>query len=69
MVIKFTWEDGANDGSTPIIDYEVYYDEGTGSDTFVSLDNAVLNKFYETVVALTPGTTYRLKVYARNAVG
>jgi hypothetical protein len=24
--IKFTWVDGASDGSTPVIDYDIYYD-------------------------------------------
>lgn len=40
--IKISWLDGDNDGSTPIIDYSIYYDEGTGSDTYVLLDENIL---------------------------
>lgn len=27
--IRFTWSDGASDGGTSVIDYTVYYDQGT----------------------------------------
>ena len=30
-VIRFTWSDGANDGGTSVIDFSVYYDQGTGN--------------------------------------
>jgi hypothetical protein len=29
VVIRFTWEDGLNDGGSPVIDYDVYYDKGS----------------------------------------
>jgi hypothetical protein len=29
VVIRFTWEDGLNDGGSPVIDYDVYYDQGS----------------------------------------
>lgn len=31
--IRFTWEEGAHDGGTPVIDYSIYYDEGLGDGT------------------------------------
>ena len=65
--IRFTWSDGASDGGTPVIDYAVYYDQD--SDSYVLLDDAVLDKFYVTAVTLTPGVTYKFKVTARNTVG
>jgi hypothetical protein len=66
-VIRFTWSDGASDGGSPVIDYTVYYDQG--SDSFVLLESSVTTQFYQTTVALSPGTTYKFKVTARNSVG
>ena len=59
--------DGASDGGTSVIDYTVYYDQGT--DSFVELESGVLTQYYLTTVSLTPGTTYKFKVTARNSVG
>jgi hypothetical protein len=66
-VIRFTWTDGPSDGGTSVIDYSVYYDQGTNS--YVLLDAAVTTQFYVTLVTLTPGVTYSFKVTARNSVG
>ena len=65
--IRFTWSDGASNGGNAVIDYAVYYDQG--SDSFVLLDGAVTDQFYLTTVTLTAGTTYKFKVTARNEVG
>ena len=65
--IRFTWSAGASDGGNAVIDYAVYYDQGT--DSFVLLDGAVTDQFYLTTVTLTAGTTYKFKVTARNEVG
>ena len=65
--IRFTWSAGASDGGNAVIDYAVYYDQG--SDSFVLLDGAVTDQFYLTTVTLTAGTTYKFKVTARNEVG
>ena len=43
-VIRFTWTDGASDGGTPVIDYAVSYDQGTGN--FVQLSQSVTTKYY-----------------------
>jgi hypothetical protein len=61
-VIRFTWNDGASDGGTAVIDYSVYYDQGTGSGTFVLLESNVPTAYYLTTVTLTAGTTYTFKV-------
>lgn len=37
--IRFTWLDGASDGGTPVIDYTIYYDQG--SDSLVELESGV----------------------------
>lgn len=47
-VIRFTWNDGASDGGSPVLDYTVYYDEGTGSDNFVLLAESFLDSYYIT---------------------
>jgi hypothetical protein len=65
-VIRFTWADGASDGGSPVIDYTVYYDQGT--DSFVELISGVTTQYY-LAQSLTPGTTYKFKVTARNSVG
>lgn len=66
-LIKFTWSDGASNGGTSVIDYTVYYDQG--SSNFVQLESGVTTQYYQTSVTLTPGTTYVFKVQARNSVG
>jgi hypothetical protein len=43
-VIRFTWSDGSSDGGTSVIDYTVYYDQG--SSTFVELESGVLTEYY-----------------------
>lgn len=65
--IKFTWIDGVNDGSSPVIDYDVYYDQGVG--TWQLLEANVLTQYYVTQVTLTPDVTYSFKVLSRNSVG
>jgi hypothetical protein len=65
--IRFTWADGASDGGATIIDYSVYYDQG--SDEFILLDGSVTDQFYLTIVSLTAGEFYKFKVTARNSVG
>jgi hypothetical protein len=43
-LIRFSWSDGVNNGGTPIIDYTVYYDQGSSS--FVELESGVTTQFY-----------------------
>jgi hypothetical protein len=39
--IKFTWSQGASNGGVPVIDYDVYYDQATGS--YVLLESNVVS--------------------------
>jgi hypothetical protein len=66
-VIRFTWNDGSSDGGTSVIDYTIFYDQGTG--TFVQLEAGVTTQYYLTSVTLSAGTTYVFKVQTRNSVG
>jgi hypothetical protein len=66
--IRFTWSPSSNNGGSAVIDYAVYYDEGTAG-SYTLLDSAVPDTFYQTSVVLEAGTTYTFKVTARNSVG
>jgi hypothetical protein len=68
-LIKFTWDDGSSNGGTSVLDYDIYYDQGSLVATYVILEEAVVNKFYQTTVSLIAGETYSFKVTARNTVG
>jgi len=59
-IIRFTWAEGLNDGGTPVIDYNVFYDQGTGS--FSQLASGITSKFYETTLVVIAGSTYVFKV-------
>ena len=58
--LGLTWELGSADGGSPVIDYIVSYNEGSGN-TFVVLESGVLTRTY-TAKSLEPGTTYKFKV-------
>jgi hypothetical protein len=66
-VIRLTWTQGLSDGSTPVLDYDIYYDQSTA--TWVLLEETVLDTSYKTSISLTSGATYAFKVTARNSVG
>ena len=65
--IKFIWDQGASSGGVPVIDYDVYYDQGI--DDYILLAADVLTQYYTTTVTLTPDLVYSFKVTARNSVG
>jgi hypothetical protein len=69
IVIRFTWDEGLNNGGVPVLDYDVYYDQGSQVGSFILLEEAVLTKYYQTTITLTPGETYSFKVTSRNTVG
>lgn len=65
--IYFSWTTPADNGGTPITDFNVYWDEGTGgSFEFVATS---MNMLSYTKTGLTAGGTYRFKVTALNAIG
>jgi hypothetical protein len=63
----FTWSDGISEGGSAIIDYRITYDQGI--DNWVVLVSNIVPKSYQTTITLTPDTTYKYKVEARNSVG
>jgi hypothetical protein len=66
--IGLSWEDGASNGGTSIIDYQVWYDDGLGTGTYIELVSALTEREY-TTTGLYSGLTYSFKVRARNSVG
>ena len=64
--IGITWQAGAANGGTPVIDYRINFDQGT--DVF-SIDVAGITATSYTKTGLTAGMTYKFKVEARNAFG
>jgi trimeric autotransporter adhesin len=64
--ISFTWDEGAQNGGTPVLDYRVSSDQSSGA--YVILAMMVHEKSY-TATGLTAGNTYKFKVEARNSYG
>jgi hypothetical protein len=64
--IGFVWEDGHSNGGNSIIDYQVWYDQGT--DDFIPLATGLSEREY-VATDLYSATTYKFKVRARNSVG
>lgn len=63
--IGITWSPGISNGGRPILDYKIWYDQGTNSYTSF----AVVTTTSYTLLSLTPGNTYKIKIQARNSVG
>jgi len=58
--ITLTWVEGAANGGASVIDYQVTYDEASGTD-FVILESNIEDRTYK-VDSLTSGATYIFKV-------
>ena len=66
--IRVTWQAGASNGGSQVIDYWLYYDQGTSN--WVELAGSLVGIYsYTTTISLTPGVTYSFKVASRNSVG
>jgi len=65
--IGLTWSAGSNNGGTPVIDYRVSFNGGSGS-VYTTIESNIVTLPY-IAVSLTPGTTYSFIVQSRNAFG
>lgn len=65
-VVAITWTDGAFDGASPVIDYTVFYDQGTS--TWTELVSGLTTNSH-TASSLTADTVYAFRVYSRNVIG
>lgn len=64
---SLTWLQGSANGGSPVIDYQVVYDDRTITD-FILNESNILELFH-TADELESGSTYRFKVQARNSFG
>lgn len=64
--IGVKWVDGAYDGASPVIDYQLSYAEVT-SDTYIVWSTGLLDQT-DIVFGLTPGVTYKFLVQSRNII-
>lgn len=64
--IGITWSPGVYDGASPVIDYRISFDLGTGS--WVTFASGVTSRTY-TATGLTADTVYKFKIEARNLKG
>ena len=64
-IVGINWSPGISDGGRPILDYKIWYDQG--SSIYTTLATVTTNSYTST--GLTPGNTYRLKIQSRNSVG
>ena len=66
-VIGLNWTAPTNNGGSPVIDYRISWDQGTGNYVFLATDITTVS--YITTATLTANTFYSFKVESRNAVG
>jgi len=45
-LIRFTWSEGASNGGSSVLDYNVYYDQGLS--TYILLAQGIENAYYTT---------------------
>jgi hypothetical protein len=57
--IGLTWEEGAMNGGSPVIDYKISYT--TGTDPYVTLDSGIISLDY-TAINLIAGQLYKFKI-------
>jgi cellulose 1,4-beta-cellobiosidase len=65
--VSLTWDEGAYNGASPVIDYQVMY-AVSPSTTYILFGSGTTATSL-TVTGLTPGTIYNFVVKARNIVG
>ena len=64
--ISFDWQAPASDGNSPIFDYVIQYKVGN---TYVPLVDGVSTATGARITGLQNGTTYLVRIAARNAIG
>jgi hypothetical protein len=71
-MIKVTWEEVINDGSSEILSYSLEIDDGTGGDfteVVGLLSDYLLFEYIVTGDNILKATLYRLRYRARNEIG
>lgn len=65
--IGLTWQEGASNGGSSIIDYRISYDNGIDGNLVILASNVVETQY--TASGLTSDIIYTFKIEARNAYG
>jgi len=65
--VGLSWQDGAYDGASPIIDYQVSFCEASNN-VYTVYASGVTSRSSK-VAGLSPGTTYKFVVRSRNSIG
>ena len=66
--VTIAWQAPADNGGTPITDYQVLWDAGIGG-AFVSLGSSLNTTEFLPSYSLVTGSTYKFKVRALNYIG
>lgn len=66
--ITIQWNEPIENGGSPILDYQVSWDEGTAG-SFTSLGSTLNSSEFSPAQKLTTGVTYRFKIRAVNYIG
>ena len=59
--ITLLWADAAENGGSSVIDYRVKYNNGDGTDNFVTLESNIVAQTY-TANSLSTGITYKFQI-------
>ena len=65
--VGLSWSAGLADGGTPVIDYQVWWDQGT--DIYLVLQSNIVGTSYTTTVGLQGNKNYKFKIKSRNLFG
>ena len=65
--VRLVWSEGAANGGSTVISYQLVYDNASGTD-FVILESNIVD-LGTNVLSLTSGLTYNFKVQALNSFG
>jgi hypothetical protein len=69
-LITIDWDLPSSDGDSPITDYEVWWDQGSQSDSYSLLEDSTANTLtFTKTTELVAGNVYSFKVRAINDVG
>lgn len=67
--ISVTWTGSADDGGTAITAYEVWFNQGPITNTFVVYKEVSSSTTSETITAVTAGDPYIVRIVAKNRLG
>jgi hypothetical protein len=67
--IHFEWFDPISNGGTPVSDYQIYWDNGTGNQFDLLTETTLGMNSYFQQAGLTAGIYYSYKIRAINHVG